>query len=140
MLFLLFVTATTFIATQALPGALANLTQALGGIQIPGMNASTTNGEEDCLQLNIFRPSGLSNNNTSIPVMFFMFGGAFLIGSTASYNGSSLVNRSIENNQPIMLVTVNYRVNVSIEFLNKIRILYVDTLIPIYSHLDFYQE
>lgn len=105
------------------------------------MNANTTNGEEDCLQLNIFRPSGLSSNATSLPVMFFMFGGAFVTGSTATYNGSSLVNRSMENNQPIILVTVNYRLNVSNEFSTSDQTSFIsDILISILSRSVFYQE
>lgn len=37
--------------------------------------------------------------------------GAFMTGSSSSYNATSLVSRSIELGSPIIYVSLNYRVN-----------------------------
>ncbi|KAA1474772.1 esterase 1 [Dentipellis sp. KUC8613] len=64
---------------------------------------------EDCLTLNVFRPAGLEPN-ASLPVMVWIYGGAFQLGTTAQYNASLLVSRSINRDTPIIFVSANYRV------------------------------
>ncbi|KAK7899550.1 hypothetical protein WMY93_020403 [Mugilogobius chulae] len=71
-----------------------------------------TQGSEDCLYLNIFVPQGtkLSQN---LPVMVYLFGGAFLLGASndveflgqSLYDGEELAHRG-----NVIVVTVNYRV------------------------------
>ncbi|KAK5615450.1 hypothetical protein CRENBAI_000892 [Crenichthys baileyi] len=69
-------------------------------------------GSEDCLYLNIFVPHGLSVS-TSLPVMVYLFGGAFLLGASndvevlgeSLYDGKEMANRG-----GVIVVTVNYRV------------------------------
>lgn len=39
-----------------------------------------------------------------------IFGGGFEVGSTSMYDGSSLVEQSIKLGEPIIYVSVNYRV------------------------------
>ncbi|KAF3481636.1 Carboxylic ester hydrolase [Arthroderma uncinatum] len=60
---------------------------------------------EDCLYLNIYRPSSECEGK---PVLFWIFGGAYRFGagSLPLYNGSSLAA-----NQDIIVVTANYRTN-----------------------------
>ena len=41
----------------------------------------------------------------------WIYGGAFSIGDGSSYNGSTLVQRSIELGEPIIYVNFNYRLN-----------------------------
>lgn len=57
---------------------------------------------EDCLYLNIFAPSP---DGTKRPVMFWIHGGAFVIGagSQSIYDGSRLAARDV------VVVTINYR-------------------------------
>ncbi|KAL8287344.1 hypothetical protein RQP46_003796 [Phenoliferia psychrophenolica] len=49
-------------------------------------------GAEDCLTINIY-------------------GGAFSLGGTSTYDGSSLIQRSVAAGSPIIFVSVNYRLN-----------------------------
>ncbi|PIK48529.1 putative cholinesterase 1 [Apostichopus japonicus] len=59
---------------------------------------------EDCLYLNIYAPNGLTEK---VPVMVFIHGGGFTIGSSMylDYNGTPLA--AVGN---IVVVTINYRV------------------------------
>lgn len=61
-------------------------------------------GEEDCLYLNIYTPE--IKPPTSLPVMFFIHGGAFLFGSGDDefYGPEFLIRKEV------ILVTINYRV------------------------------
>ncbi|ESZ90847.1 lipase [Sclerotinia borealis F-4128] len=69
--------------------------------------ASTPIGE-DCLTINVQRPSN-STKNSKLPVLFWIYGGAFQGGSTQSFDASQLLQTSISNHQPIIYVAVNYR-------------------------------
>jgi len=66
---------------------------------------------EDCLYLNILRPSGYEN--AKLPVAFWMHGGGFFQGSTQDkrYNLSFIVQQSIEIGKPMIAVSINYRVS-----------------------------
>jgi len=52
------------------------------------------NMSEDCLTLNVFRPSGV-DAGASLPVMVWIHGGGFLNGASSLYDGSPLVQRSV---------------------------------------------
>lgn len=67
-----------------------------------------TNAGEDCLTLNIIRPEG-TTSKSRLPVLFWIYGGGFEFGSTAIYNGSSLVSSAIDTNMPMIFFGVNYR-------------------------------
>ncbi|RPD58847.1 carotenoid ester lipase precursor [Lentinus tigrinus ALCF2SS1-7] len=75
-------------------------------------NANVTQSE-DCLYLNIIRPANVSAN-AKLPVLFWIYGGGFADGSNGilAYNGTTLVQRSIELNEPVIYVALNYRLNV----------------------------
>ncbi|KAI0307297.1 esterase 1 [Multifurca ochricompacta] len=64
---------------------------------------------ENCLTLNIFRPSGIENV-ASLPVMVWIHGGGFYSGASSIYDGSPLVKQSIARGTPILFVSMNYRV------------------------------
>ncbi|KAH9062838.1 esterase 1 [Lactarius vividus] len=64
---------------------------------------------EDCLTLNIFRPSGV-DSLASLPVMVWIYGGGFLAGQSSIYDGSYLVEQSVARGTPILFVSLNYRV------------------------------
>ena len=80
-------------------------------MQFPGAPGEPEPQSEDCLYLNVFSP-GL--DNTRRPVMIWIHGGAFSMGSgsTQSYTTGTLAQ-----NGNIVLVTINYRLGV-LGFLN----------------------
>jgi para-nitrobenzyl esterase len=57
---------------------------------------------EDCLTLNVIAPSEVTDE--PLPVMFYIPGGAYILGSSAMYNGAPLARRGC------VYVSVNYRV------------------------------
>ena len=64
---------------------------------------------EDCLTLNVLAPS--TPSTTPRPVMVFIHGGAYTLGTSATplYGGGSLVRRSLQDGDGIIYVSVNYR-------------------------------
>ncbi|XP_033727702.1 uncharacterized protein LOC117317000 [Pecten maximus] len=65
-------------------------------------NAEVT---EDCLQLNVYVPGEVSAE-VKKPVMVWIYGGAFTMGSTLTYDGSFLASKDV------LVVTVNYRLGI----------------------------
>ncbi|KAF8890731.1 Alpha/Beta hydrolase protein [Infundibulicybe gibba] len=49
---------------------------------------------EDCLTLNVFRPVGL-HANASIPILFWIYGGGFVMGASSLFNGTAIVSHSV---------------------------------------------
>ncbi|ORY15162.1 Alpha/Beta hydrolase protein [Clohesyomyces aquaticus] len=66
---------------------------------------------EDCLYLNVVRPSGYEHSN--LPVGFWIHGGGLTQGSSIDqrYNFSAIVQRSVAIGKPIIAVSVNYRLS-----------------------------
>ncbi|EAQ83708.1 hypothetical protein CHGG_10112 [Chaetomium globosum CBS 148.51] len=77
-------------------------------------NANVTGKSDDCLNLNIIRPSraSLKNKDQKLPVAVWLYGGAFTDGFGADLNSnySWVVQASVAKDMPIMAVTLNYRV------------------------------
>lgn len=67
---------------------------------------------EDCLNLNVIRPSGC-DQNTQLPVLVWIYGGGYSQGASADpmWNMSFIVKTSVENEQPIIGVSINYRLS-----------------------------
>ncbi|PHH67970.1 hypothetical protein CDD82_949 [Ophiocordyceps australis] len=65
-------------------------------------------GQEDCLTLNVQRPHGTKQGD-KLPVLFWIYGGAFEFGSTALSDGASLLATGMDQDQPFVFVAVNYR-------------------------------
>ncbi|RDX42812.1 carotenoid ester lipase precursor [Lentinus brumalis] len=67
---------------------------------------------EHCLNLNVVRPANVSRHE-KLPVLFWIYGGGFTGGSNAMalYDGSKIVQRSIEIGEPVIWVAANYRLN-----------------------------
>ncbi|KAK2506978.1 hypothetical protein MC885_017876 [Smutsia gigantea] len=73
----------------------------------------STYGEEDCLYLNIWVPQGRKQVSRDLPVMIWIYGGAFLMGSGHGanflknylYDGEEIATRG-----NVIVVTFNYRV------------------------------
>ncbi|KAL1634432.1 hypothetical protein SLS58_010673 [Diplodia intermedia] len=72
----------------------------------------TDNNDEDCLNLNIVRPSGYTN--TSLPVLIWIYGGGLSAGSGADpqYNLSGIVKTSTDSGQPLIAISINYRLSI----------------------------
>jgi len=64
-------------------------------------NTGEVSGEEDCLTLNIFIKA--TNDTKLKPIMVFIHGGAFVIGSSETYDPTPLVR------EDVIVVTLNYR-------------------------------
>lgn len=67
---------------------------------------------EDCLTINVVRPSNIAAD-AKLPVLFWIHGGGFFEGGSRDprYNQSFLVQRSVEIGKPIIGVSVNYRLS-----------------------------
>ncbi|KAF4469382.1 triacylglycerol lipase V precursor [Fusarium albosuccineum] len=76
-------------------------------LSIPFLQVVT--GQEDCLTMTVQRPAGTKAGD-KLPVLFWIFGGGFELGSSAMYDGASLLGTAIDQDQPFVFVAVNYRV------------------------------
>ncbi|KAI0819594.1 carotenoid ester lipase precursor [Trametes gibbosa] len=65
---------------------------------------------EDCLNINVVVPAG-SKPGDELPVAAWIYGGAFQVGSNVLEPGAAIVNRSIELGQPVIFVSMNYRLS-----------------------------
>ncbi|KAF8479383.1 carotenoid ester lipase precursor [Gautieria morchelliformis] len=68
------------------------------------------NTSEDCLFINVRKPSNISPG-TKLPVLFWIYGGGFEDGDTSTQDGSPVVTRSIALGEPVIYVSANYRVS-----------------------------
>jgi para-nitrobenzyl esterase len=93
--------------TQPVPADLATHQALAFGphcAQLPSAYGIASNAE-DCLYLNIYRPSKLHYNDaTSLPVMVWIHGGALVVGESDDYDPAPLI---AQNN--VVVVTINYR-------------------------------
>jgi len=69
-------------------------------LQVDGV---TPRGSEDCLYLNVYRPTG-TTSASNLPVMVWIHGGSFLHGAGIDYDPQRLVDQN-----QIVVVTINYR-------------------------------
>ncbi|KAL1296824.1 hypothetical protein AAFC00_004450 [Neodothiora populina] len=67
------------------------------------------NAGEDCLTLNVIRPSTVTSSS-KLPVLVYIFGGGFELGSTQMYDGTPIVAQSVKLGAPVIYVAMNYRV------------------------------
>ncbi|KAJ7239771.1 esterase 1 [Mycena haematopus] len=63
---------------------------------------------EDCLTINVFRPSGIPDD-VKLPVLVWTYGGSLTMGAASLYNGSAIVAQSIARGTPLIYVNYNYR-------------------------------
>ncbi|XP_011259279.2 venom carboxylesterase-6 [Camponotus floridanus] len=71
--------------------------------QSPSDLADNVEGAEDCLYLNIYVPIRNKTEKISMPVLFWIHGGAFQLGSGTIYGATYLMDSDV------ILVTINYR-------------------------------
>ena len=89
-----------------------------------GHEISTSGVNEDCLYLNVWTPKITPEGDGDLPVMVFIHGGAFIMGSGGSdagdmpgklnlYDGARFVETSMmDGGDSIVFVTMNYRLGV----------------------------
>ncbi|KAJ7660449.1 carotenoid ester lipase precursor [Mycena rosella] len=65
---------------------------------------------EDCLTVNVIKPT-TATATSKLPVVVWIFGGGFELGSPAMYNGVPIVQRSIAMKEPVIYVSLNYRLS-----------------------------
>jgi acetylcholinesterase len=63
---------------------------------------------EACLTISVYRPAGVPMDQ-KLPMLVFLHGGAFVMGSHGSFDGALFVGKSA---QPLMVVTAQYRLGV----------------------------
>ncbi|RAL01430.1 alpha/beta-hydrolase [Aspergillus ibericus CBS 121593] len=66
---------------------------------------------EDCRTLNIWRPKN-STPDSNYPVIFWIYGGGFQVGSSMDLPGGPIVNDSITLKMPVVFLSANYRLGV----------------------------
>lgn len=84
-------------------------TNVLGTILNTPLFQTVTNAGEDCLTVNVQRPAG-TTSSSKLPVLFWIFGGGFELGSTQLYDATSLITSSVSEGKPIIFVAVNHRI------------------------------
>ncbi|KAI0911381.1 sterol esterase [Ustulina deusta] len=85
------------------------LTLVLGDLIDTPLFQTVTGQTEDCLTMTVQRPAG-TTPDAKLPVLFWIFGGGFELGSPQMYNADSLVLNGISQGKPFIFVSVNYRV------------------------------
>ncbi|KAI0041134.1 carotenoid ester lipase precursor [Auriscalpium vulgare] len=80
-----------------------------------GLLASREGGDpivdsENCLSINVVKPAN-ATDLTKLPVLVWIYRGGFETGASASFDGSVIVERSIQLGQPVVYVSMNYRVS-----------------------------
>ncbi|KAG0698814.1 Alpha/Beta hydrolase protein [Suillus ampliporus] len=71
-------------------------------------NSNNNPSSQDCLTLNVVAPAD-ATPESELPVVVWIYGGAFQMGGTSTYNGSVIVNKAIDLNVPAVYVSMNYR-------------------------------
>ncbi|OCH89486.1 alpha/beta-hydrolase [Obba rivulosa] len=71
---------------------------------------TSSNASEDCLSINVLAPKG-TMAGANLPVVVFLHIGAFLWGGAIEFNGEPVVRRSIEIREPVIFVSLNFRLN-----------------------------
>ncbi|XP_064118209.1 esterase E4-like [Macrobrachium nipponense] len=63
-------------------------------------------GQEDCLYLNVYTPVNPAQGSTKLPVLFFLHGGNYLRGTSASLGPRKLMR------EDVVLITANFRIGI----------------------------
>lgn len=66
---------------------------------------------EDCLTLNVVRPSKAASEGQKMPVLVWIHGGGLVMGGSSDrrYNQSFIAQQSADAGMPIVAVSINYR-------------------------------
>ncbi|KAI8957936.1 sterol esterase [Daldinia sp. FL1419] len=84
------------------------LTSVLGNLINTPLFQTVTGQTEDCLTMRVQRPKD-TKADAKLPVLFWIFGGGFELGSPQMYDASSLISNGVSQGKPFIFVSVNYR-------------------------------
>ncbi|KAI0142285.1 sterol esterase [Hypoxylon sp. NC0597] len=84
------------------------LISVLGNLINTPLFQTVTDQKEDCLTMRVQRPAG-TKSDAKLPVLFWIFGGGFELGSPQMYDASSLISNGVDQGKPFIFVSVNYR-------------------------------
>ncbi|KAI1186408.1 sterol esterase [Nemania serpens] len=84
------------------------ITSVLGDLIDTPFFQTVTGQTEDCLTMRVQRPAG-TKPNAKLPVLFWIYGGGFELGSPQMYDATSLILNGVSQNKPFLFVSVNYR-------------------------------
>ncbi|KXH67678.1 hypothetical protein CSAL01_08712 [Colletotrichum salicis] len=82
-----------------------------GSLGLVGFDTNTSyHQDEDCLTINVVRPS-MKSTNKKLPVLVWIYGGGFKDGGSGDhrYNMSNLAQTSVQMGMPTIMVSFNYR-------------------------------
>ncbi|PFH48025.1 hypothetical protein AMATHDRAFT_66371 [Amanita thiersii Skay4041] len=71
----------------------------------------TQPSSEDCLTINVITPKSIVPGLRKLPVVVWFHGGGFEMSSASTYDGTPIVRRSIDLNEPVVYVSMNYRLS-----------------------------
>lgn len=110
---------TAFDATQ--PGPKCPQSQSTASGYIPLYLSNVTEVSEDCLHVNVYRAVGTASD-ANLPVLLYIHGGSFIIGSKDELviQPGGLILQSVDMGQPVVAVTINYRLGGIFERTNHI--------------------
>ncbi|OCH92476.1 carotenoid ester lipase precursor [Obba rivulosa] len=69
---------------------------------------SISNVGEDCLSINVWTPKD-TKPGANLPVVVWLHNGAFVWGGSAQWDGEIIVDRSVQNREPVIFVSLNFR-------------------------------
>ncbi|KAK7023326.1 carboxylic ester hydrolase [Favolaschia claudopus] len=92
-------------ATEYGPACPQQAITPFGGVVTPPVYPTIS---EDCLSLNVLKPR-VTSPSMRLPVFVWIHGGGFSVGNSRDDDLHPLLERSIETNQPILVVSINYR-------------------------------
>ncbi|KAI0136827.1 putative extracellular lipase [Xylariales sp. AK1849] len=85
------------------------LTSVLGYLLDTPLFQIVSGETEDCLTMRVQRPVG-TEADAKLPVLFWIFGGGFELGSPQTYDATGLILNGVGMGKPFIFVAVNYRV------------------------------
>lgn len=78
-------------------------------MQRPTPKRPLSDMSEDCMAINVFRPT-LRPLDRLLPVVVWIYGSGFQSGSPIPYNGSAMIRRSIDLGTPVIFMSMSYRI------------------------------
>ncbi|THH21401.1 hypothetical protein EW146_g162 [Bondarzewia mesenterica] len=84
--------------------------QAFNDYALSAVGSVNNTESEDCLHVNVWAPAN-ATAGLKLPVLVWIFGGSFEIGTAAGFNGGVVVQRSLDLGTPVIYVNMNYRLS-----------------------------